>query len=191
MNTSKSISTISYNSLDWLKTVLNGLRDAHIISDWMYITHEPEEDEKKRHTHVWMQPNKRVDTMSLQDRFNEFDPSHPDKPLGVIDFKSSNPDDWILYSEHDDAYLASKNEGREFAYLKSDFVYADEDTFDERYRHAHRGSEWAHRQRTLSMLKDGTLSEYDAIMRGTLPIQTATALVAIRKLNRGGRPGHD
>ena len=50
MNTSAPISAISYNTESYLKMVLNRLYDLHIISDYMYILHKAEEDEKKDHT---------------------------------------------------------------------------------------------------------------------------------------------
>ena len=109
MNTSKPIATISYNSEPFLISVLNSLYSLHIISDYMYIVHEPEEDEKKRHIHLFLKPNTKVDTIELQERFKELDP-HNSKPLGCIDFVSSKIDDWILYNQHFKPYLASKHE---------------------------------------------------------------------------------
>lgn len=191
MNTSKPISTISYNSEKWLKSRLEELYRNHTISDWIYIHHDAEEDEKKDHFHVWIEPNRKIDTMTLQDFFREPDPERPDKPLGVIKFQSSRLDDWILYSVHDLQYLASKQESREFAYRKEDFVFADEDTFDEAYRHAYRGSDFAHRMQTMQKLDDGRLTPYEAVKSGILPLNTAGSLLALGKLERNGRLGHE
>lgn len=191
MNTSKPISTISYNSPDFLKARLEELVNNHTIADWIFIKHDAEEDERKDHIHLWIEPNRRLDTMTLQDFFKEFDPDHPDKPLGCIKFNSSNLDDWILYSIHDSAYLRSKCESREFAYRKEDFVYCDEDAFEEAFRHAYRGSEWARRSQVLERLEDGTISEREAVRGGMLPLTVSAQLLAYRKLDRGGRSGHE
>lgn len=190
MNTSKPISTISYNTPKYLEQRLNELVNQHIVAYWMYIKHDGEEDEKD-HIHLYIEPNKRVDTMTLQEFLSEYDPKHPDKPLGCIVFKPSKVDDWILYCSHNDAYLASKLESREFAYRKEDFHASDADTFDEAWKHAYNASEWAHRLRVFEYLDQGTISERGAITSGILPLSNATQLIALRKLDRGGRSGHD
>ena len=142
MNTSKPIACISYNSTDFLNMTLKQLHELHIISDYMYIYHKHEEDEKKDHIHLWLKPNTKVDTIELQNRFKELDPNF-DKPLGITDPKSSDIDNWLLYSQHFKPYLISKLEDRVYYYQKSDFVYCDEDTFEENYYHAFHSSDWA------------------------------------------------
>lgn len=100
MNTRKEISTISYNSVEFLTEKLQELLNEHIISDYMFIPHKAEEDETKDHIHLWIKPNKLLDTMDLQSFLQEYDPLHPDKPLKCIDFRFAKTDDWILYSIH-------------------------------------------------------------------------------------------
>ena len=110
MRTSKPIATISYNSQEFLWVKLNELIDAHKISDFMFINHFAEEDERKNHIHLWIKPNTLIDTMDLQKFLIELVPNNPLKPLKCIDFRPSLVDDWILYSQHFEPYLASKNE---------------------------------------------------------------------------------
>lgn len=199
MRTSKPIATISYNTETYLRNKLNELIDSHKISDYMFIYHYAEQDEKKDHIHLWIKPNTLIDTMDLQNHFKELDPTNPSKALGVIDFRPSQVDDWILYSEHYGPYLASKFEGREFAYLKTDFRYHNEDNFDDLYNHAHKGSEWAKRNQLLQALNDEGISPVDLVLSGAVPLGMASQLNALEymkrhpnpSLDRGGRPNHE
>lgn len=195
MRTSKPISTISYNSQSFLVCKLGELVKAHKISDWIFINHFAEEDERKDHIHLWIKPNVLLDTMDLQKHFMELDVLNPTKPLKCIDFQSSSVDDWILYSQHFEPYLASKNESREYHYTKDDFVYCDEDSFEDLYHHAFKGSEWAKRWQILEQLKTNAVNPADLIYNGSIPLGMACSLNALRQmtsgLNRGGRSGHD
>ena len=195
MNTCKPISTISYNSEDFLLSILREWHFNHIISDYIYIKHFAEDDEKKDHFHLLLVPNTKVDTVSLQEDLRELDPNFP-KPLGCIDFCSSKVDDWILYSQHFAPYLASKLEDRKWKYLKEDFRFLDQDTFDEKYRHAFRQSDWAKQSQINTLLSEG-ISGSELILSGVLPLQNAPALLALAnlerqgKLDRNGRPNHE
>lgn len=194
MRTSKPISTISYNSQDYLVHKLNELVKAHKVSDWIFINHFAEEDERKDHIHLWIKPNTMLDTMDLQKHFMEFDALNPTKLLKCIDFQSSSVDDWILYSQHFEPYLASKSESREYHYTKDDFVYCDEDSFEDLYHHAFKGSDWAKRWQILEQLRTNAANPADLILNGSIPLSMACSLNALRQmngLNRGGRSGHE
>ena len=197
MRTSKPIATISYNSQEFLVHQLEELIKKHKISDYMFINHFAEKDEKKNHIHLWIKPNTLLDTMDFQKHFIELDPQHPLKPFKCIDFRVSAVDDWILYCQHYKAYLASKGESREYHYTKDDFVYYDEDTFDELYNHAFKGSEWAQRNQVLQALKDGQADPTKLILNGTVPLNLASQLSAFKYmqnhygLDRGGRKNHE
>lgn len=194
MRTSKPISTISYNTPEYLKSKLDELVRNHTISDYMYIQHHAEADERKDHIHLWLKPNKLLDTMDLQDHFKELDLNNPTaKPLGCIDFETSKTDDWILYGMHLEPYLASKGQSREYHYTKDDFVYNDEDTFEDNYAHALKGSEWARRYQTLQLLQDSSFSPTDLIDSGLVPLNLATSLSAykhMKRLDRAERHTH-
>ena len=198
MRTSKPIATISYNSESFLRAKLDELVRNHKISDYIYIYHYAEQDERKNHFHVWVKPNTLLDTMDLQQFFCELDPSNPKKPLKCIDFVTSKVDDFILYTHHLDVYLASKGEAREFAYLKTDFRYYDEDSFENLYNHALKGSEWAKRYQLLQQLRDNAVNPSDLILNGQVPLNMAANLSAFnymrlnaRKLDRGDHQGHE
>ena len=186
MRTSKSISTISYNSIDFLERRLKELIEKHIISNYMFIKHYAEKDETKNHIHLYMQPNKLLDTMDLQDYFIELDFNNPGKLLKCIDFRISSIDDWILYSMHYKPYLLSKLEVREFAYNKDDFYYYDIDMFERDYLHALKGSNFAHSQQILDILFDSNNSPLDLIGCGAVPLNLAPSLVALQNLKKYG-----
>lgn len=180
MRTKKPISTVSYNTEKFFRTKCEELLKNHVISDYMYIKHHAESDEKKDHIHAWMMPNRIIDTMDLQDFFKEIDITKPDgKPLKCIDFRNSVTDEWILYNQHFLPYLATKGESREYTYEKSDFKYADEDTFDDLYYHAFKGSEWAKRYNILQQLNDRRINYADLVLNGTVPLSQASQLNAL------------
>lgn len=194
MRTSKPIATISYNSQEYLISRLNELVRNHKVCDWVFINHFAEKDESKDHIHLWIKPNTLIDTMWLQDFFNEPDPKNPAKMLKCIDFRSSSIDDWILYGLHLEPYLQAKSESREYHYTKDDFVFCDELSFEDLYNHALRGSDWARENQRLELIKANLDSPMTLISSGTVPIKLAGALwatVKMGQLDRGGRPGHE
>jgi len=197
MRTSKPIATISYNSQEFLVHQLDALVKNHKISDYMFINHFAEEDERKDHIHLWIKPNTLIDTMDLQKHFTELDPSNPMKPFKCIDFKPSQVDDWILYCQHYGPYLASKGESREYHYTRDDFVYCDEDTFDDLYHHAFKGSDWAKRNQILEALQQGKMNPTQLILNGTVPLNMASQLNAFKYmqthygLDRGDHHNHE
>lgn len=197
MRTSKPVSTISYNTKEFLIKKLNEMYDNCIISDWMFIEHYAEEDESKNHYHVYMSPNRMVDTMEIQKFFREIDLNKPSAPpLGMIDFRGSKIDHWILYGLHYEPYLKTIGEERVYHYKKEDIVYRDELTFEYNYNHAFRGSEWAKRNQILVAIKEGTVDPYSLIMNGTVPLNQATQLDCVSRMRkgrtyRGERKGHE
>lgn len=198
MRTSKPIATISYNTEPFLLNKLQELIRNHKISDYMYIKHFPEEDERKEHIHLWLKPNTLLDTMDLQEFFRELDPSKPDKPLKCIDFRTSKTDDWILYNLHHSGYLASKGEAREFVYNKEDFRFYDEDNFEDLFKHALFGSEWSKQNQLLKLINEGSISPDELITSGLVPLQLTSQINSLYymkthygRLDRGGRPNHE
>ena len=198
MKTRKPISTISYNTIDYLIMVLDQLYSDHVISYWQLIQHKAENDERKDHIHLFLVPNGQLDTMDLQLRFREIDPLYPEKPLGCIDFRSSDPDHWILYNQHFAPYLASKCESREFHYLREHFISSDEDTFDFYYHHAFYGSEWSKDNQIMQHLNSGG-SPAELVSSGIISWKQSNALLSYMrlkygygdKLDRNGRINHE
>jgi hypothetical protein len=133
MKTKKLISTISYNTKDFLTTVCNRLVDKKIIEYWFAIYHESEADESKAHIHLCLCPTSAIDTVNLRDEFNQVDIDHPDmKPLGVMPFRCSKSfTDWYLYGIHHKGYLMSKNESRFWHYCFDDVFGSDLDLLHE------------------------------------------------------------
>lgn len=183
MRTAKPVSTISYNTPAYLKAKLEELVRNRKVSDYMFIEHMPESDETKKHIHLFIVPNTLIDTMDIQDFLKE-PVNNSNKPLGCIDFRKSQEDDWILYVEHYLPYLASKCQNREWVYEKEQFVYHDEDTFNRKYLHAHKASAWAQRNQILEMLKSDMLTPTDLINNGTIPLNLASQLNAYKYMQR-------
>lgn len=197
MRTSKPIATISYNTQGYLVHQLDELIKSHRISDYMFINHFAEADERKSHIHLWIKPNTLIDTMDLQKHFLEADPSNPLKPLKCIDFVTSKVDDWILYSQHYEPYLASKGESRQYHYTKDDFVFNDEDNFEDLYMHAFKGSEWARRNQVLQAIAQGIDDPSLLVLNGTVPLNLASqvnSLIYMKThygLDRGSHTNHE
>ena len=71
-----------------------------------------------------------LQTEDFKDFFKEPDKEHPDKPLTCISWQNSKFDDWYEYGIHDERYLASKGQARQFHYERKDVVSSDEDDLD-------------------------------------------------------------
>jgi hypothetical protein len=131
LRTLKPFSTISYNSKDFLEFKLNDLVQRRKIAFWAFIEHLPEDDEKKKHKHLYVVPNGQINTDEVRDYLSEYDPEHPDKPLGCMPCNSSKFGDWYLYVLHDTAYLASKGQSRKYHYARDEVVCSDADFLNE------------------------------------------------------------
>lgn len=128
MKTSKAFSTISYNTPDFLANKLDELVTRRVISFYAFVKHYKEDDERKDHIHVYIQPNGQYQTDTLSDFLQEVDPVNLlAPPLGILPCKSSKFDDWYLYGIHDEAYLASKGQVRKYHYDIEDIVSSNGD----------------------------------------------------------------
>lgn len=198
MRTKKPFSTISYNSDEFLKARLDELHDKHIIYDYMFINHLPEQDETKKHKHVYICPNTMIDTMDFQKLFTEVDFEH-ELPLKCIQFRSSKIDHWILYALHNKQYLTIMcHQERKYHYNKEDIIYCDKDEFEANYYNAFHESEFAERLRTLDVIKNSGNSPADLIYHGFMSLNQATQLNSLKNLEakygttfRNGRQGHE
>ena len=107
--TKSPISTISYNTVEFLKEKLEGYIDAHIIQGYMFIKHKGEDGDKD-HIHVLVIPNKKVDPMYMRADLKEF-VKDEEKPRGCMMWyltHEKNIYDWVLYVVHDKEYLEKK-----------------------------------------------------------------------------------
>ena len=130
MRTSKPCSTISYNTAEFLTRKLNDLIKRGHIDFWCFIEHEPEEDEEKKHKHLYIFPSTLIDTNQLREELKENDVNNPLKPLGCMPFQSSKFADWYLYVVHDSSYLSSKGQARKYHYKDDDIIRSDNAVFN-------------------------------------------------------------
>ena len=90
MATSKPISSISYNTLDFLLDKLNEWYSEHLIQAWQLIQHKGEDGDKD-HIHFRIEPNCRLDPMRLQEELLQFTKDSK-KPLGCRTFRPQAQD---------------------------------------------------------------------------------------------------
>ena len=125
MQTTKLISAISYNSMPVLKATLDNFVKSGHIAFYAFVPHKAEEDESKDHTHVLIEPNKRLDTQALTNASKEVDINNP-LPLTINQFRRCNSEkDWWLYTQHNKEYLASKNQVRKYTYKLEEYYTSD------------------------------------------------------------------
>lgn len=128
MRTTKPLSSVSYNSREYLESVFNDLLKRKVISFWAYIWHKAEAYEKKDHIHMYMVPDELVDTHQLSPLFDEL---KDDGSIDAIkDLRTSNWGDWFYYGIHDPAYLACKYSNdmpKKYYYRKEDVIVSDPD----------------------------------------------------------------
>lgn len=133
MKTSKLFSTISYNSIPFLKAQLTTLIERGVLYWFSFVYHYKEEDERKDHIHVLFWPNGTVDTDKVLKLLEEYDPSNPTLPLRCRPPHKTNVfGDWYLYNKHDPKYLkAHGQQERKYQYQREDFITSDDDELDD------------------------------------------------------------
>ena len=196
MITRSPISTISYNSFDFLLKQLCGLVNEHVIEFWCFIEHLPEDDETKAHKHLFVIPSSNIDTFALRNRMLEVDVKNPDNPpLGCINWRKSKFIDWYLYVLHDVDYLVSKGESRRFHYNKNELVCSDTDYLVELI-HMCDFSPYKKFSQFRDCVNSGVPFE-DLVRRGFVPIpqiyqwSRCYTIMKFEGTNRGGRPNHE
>lgn len=118
MATQKPISTISYNTEDFLREKLDNWYKAHIIQAYQYIKHIGEDGDKD-HIHLRIEPNKKLDPMDLLEGLKQYVAGN-DKPLTCRPFRPSKEEDWFLYVVHDPDFLKLKGESGKLRYKWED-----------------------------------------------------------------------
>lgn len=194
MRTTKPFSTISYNTPGFLVSKLDDLVRKRVLSFYTFVYHYAEEDEKKDHIHLLCIPNGTIQTDSITDLLEEFDPTHPIDPLGVKPWTSSKFGDWFLYCSHDTAYLASKGQVRKHHYPESDFVSSDSDYLHELVTTIDR-SKYAKTQDFIEAIQRGVPFE-EMCIKGQIPApqfnqwSAMYSYVAEGLIRRNGRVSH-
>lgn len=146
---------ISYNTPNYLREKLDEMVKAKIIEEYRYIKHDGEDGDKD-HIHLWIKPNKRIDTMDFAEDMNEIDPNN-EKPLTCIGARNSNEEDWIMYVLHDAEYLQahfSDNDGDgKKPYSVADIITNEEDLLKRCYKRAleNKKGKWANVKKELDM----------------------------------------
>ena len=98
MKTIRPISSVTWNTEDFLQKTLNKLVDNHVIAFWFYVHHLAESNETKEHFHLYLEPDCRVDTNDIRQYFEEL-PSKDSKEKDIIrplPFEKSNFDNAYL-----------------------------------------------------------------------------------------------
>lgn len=195
VRTSKPIAAISYNDPGYLRLKCEELRKAGRISEWYFIEHTPEEDEKKRHIHLYIQPSKMLQTDDLIREFAQPDPDKPGKVLTCPRWVSSRFADWYLYAIHDQAYLVSKGQIRRYHYRREDVQAYDEDALDESIREIDLTSVNVVKRMMDAQQSGVTFAQF--FQRGGVPInairayEAAWELLSASRTFRAGRMGHE
>lgn len=170
MRTSKSISTISYNSASFLRNKLEEWKRNGVIEFAMWVKHDPEEEEKKEHYHVFIKPARLLQTVDLERESEELDIHNLDKPLKMISFRVSKESDWLLYSIHDPSYLAEKGLEKQFVYSFEDINSTCEDTLRDIISHCNDERNSKIEYRLIQLINKG-LTWDEIILSGFIPLR--------------------
>lgn len=190
MATNRPQSTISYNTRDFLLETLDDLYTKHIIKAWYCIEHMPEEDESKKHWHVYLEPNGRIDVMDLGENFIQL-LSDEKLPRKCINFCSSNLDDWILYVLHYQPYLEWKMQSRKLHYSADEIIKFDDMQFEFDFHHAFYESDFARAKQKGQLIKVAVDNDPAKLFyEGRLKLNEAPSMLALQKLDRNYRVTH-
>lgn len=191
MKTSKPISTISYNSEDFLKAKLDYLVRSGEVAFWYYIKHHGEYDKEtnmqdKDHIHVYLEFADRVDTIKLGEMFFEYENGDLNsKPLKCMPFRVSKPYDALLYNMHHAQYLLQKFEQKEFAYTLDDIVTSDRDYLNQIYGEAMH-SDIFKRDRMMKLMDSG-VSVAEMCYHGLVNTNQAYQMMIFEQLYKRGK----
>lgn len=135
MNTRCPISTISYNTEQFLIKELNKMIGEGVIDFYAFIYHFAEGEElgeKMNHRHLYVMPGRLIVTSALNSRLQQIDLQQPDlPPLGCMPWRHSKFGDWYMYCLHDKDYLALQCQERKYHYDKHEFVVSNWEYFNE------------------------------------------------------------
>lgn len=139
--TKKPLSSISYNTYEFLKATLDRLIESGDLDFYCFINHRGELNEdgtrEKQHFHVFMWPATALDPRQLRNEFIEFVKDEK-FPRGFMPVIPSDWQNWYLYDLHDSDYLASKGQSREFHYTDNDMKRSNDDFYWDLVHHIDR-----------------------------------------------------
>lgn len=197
--TSSWLSAISYNTPFYLKYKLDELYNAHKIEFYCFISHLPEEDEKKSHIHLTIKSNGSLDSMEVQEFVKEPDPTNPipRQTVGFNKFNGNNDDvrnGKLLYDKHDPAYLKSIHQTRKYHYKWDEFLTSNQVELDY-YIEICRIPETSLAKFKEAMDKNVTIP--NMVLDGVIPLQqinfakTFKNLLQEEALDRNKRKNHE
>ena len=191
MKTSKPISTISYNSEEFLRAKLEYLVRSGEVAFWYYIKHHGEYDKEtniqdKDHIHVYLEFADRVDTIKLGEMFLEYENGDLNsKPLKCMPFRVSKPYDALLYNIHHSQYLLQKFEQKEFSYTLDDIVSSDREYLNQLYSEAMH-SDIFKRDRMMKLMDSG-VSVAEMCYHGLVNANQAYQMMIFEQLYKRGK----
>lgn len=190
MKTNSMLSTITYNSTEFLKCKLDELVLFKKIDFYAFIFHKREETEKKDHIHLFLIPSASIDTRQIDEYLIE--PVKNSKPLGTCTIWSkvakNCESDWFLYGLHDMQYLRMKGLSREHFYLPDDFVSSSKEALDNFIYDAYHTSKFCfhnHIIRAYNESKDVQQTTVDLVLNGYVPLQNMTAIHHLSQILKG------
>lgn len=167
--TSNPISSISYNTEEFLVRRLNEWVEQHKIKCYQYIKHKGEDGDKD-HIHFRIEPNKRLDPMDLNDMLVEYDPNNK-KPLRSRPFRFSQEENWFLYVIHDPDYLKMKygggEKGEKLPYSDDDVKCSDNYDIEVMSIRAHAAMK--HSAPALGIRLQQGVNPFDLVLEGENP----------------------
>lgn len=200
--TQRPLSTISYNTFDFLRAKLEELRKRGDLDFWCFIRHHGETNEdgskEKEHFHVYLQPGTALDRRELRQQFIQFY-KNESLPRGFMPMQPSNWSDWYLYGLHDKEYLTSKGQSREFYYSDRDMVRSDDTFFWELVHRIDRtkinplGEVVRAAQSGISFAEFITTHQLSLLQvrSAQFVFQQVQGGLAFKTLQRAGRPDHE
>lgn len=166
-------------------SILDDLVKNNTIDFWCFIRHEPDEESKKDHVHLYVDPAKTIETTSLKDKFIQIVPGEA-LPRRNLNFRYSKFDDWYLYSLHQKDYLNEKGLYRNKEYSKEDFHFSDLDEF-ERYVSEINYSSIFNLDEIINAARI-QMPIYQAIKDGILPAKNNKLLNLYKSIKYDSRP---
>lgn len=163
MKTSKAISTVSYNSEEYLITTLQELEREGLIEYWFFVSHLSEDEGEKEHIHLYLQPSKLIQTTDLNSYFIEDTHDGHGLSCKILPFHPSKEGDALLYFLHDEEYLLSKGMARLYHYQLNDVRSNSIEQIKRTYRQVKRGEMAGFTTRIKNAIYSGyNLSEFIA-----------------------------
>lgn len=179
------ISTIAYQTPEYLKSCLDKLIAARKISFYAFVFHFKEVEllESKDHIHLYIEPCTKLDTLDLDSELVQLVPGS--RPLGNLKRWQINnlgcDVDWCLYTMHNEEYCKFKGyqADRKYHYSLDQYVTSDVDTLYDMYRRGMTESKFCNHKDTIQGIKTAKNPQVflkDLILSGRVTTTAASGL---------------